>query len=49
VGVWASEAEIASLSRPQIRYEPAMSEAQREQLYAGWKEAIGRVLWERDH
>ena len=47
-GVWSSETEIASLSRPQVRYEPAMDEAQKEQLYAGWKEAIGRVLWTKE-
>lgn len=45
VGIWSSEAEIASLSRPQLRYEPAMDDAQRSRLYAGWKEAIGRVLY----
>lgn len=45
VGVWASEAEIAALPRPQVRYEPAMDDAQRSRLYAGWKDAVGRVLW----
>ncbi len=44
VGVWASEAEIAALSRPHVRYEPAMDDAQRERLLAGWTDAIGRVL-----
>jgi glycerol kinase len=44
VGVWASEAEIAALSRPHVRYEPAMDDAQRERLVAGWTDAIGRVL-----
>ena len=45
VGLWSSEIEIASLSRPQVRYEPAMDDAQRERLYAGWQDAISRVLW----
>ena len=45
VGIWASEAEIAALSRPHVRYEPAMDDAQRERLVAGWTDAIGRVLW----
>jgi glycerol kinase len=45
VGVWDSETEIAALSRPQVRYEPAMDDAQRNRLYTGWKEAIGRVLF----
>lgn len=44
VGVWATEAEIAALPRPQIRFEPAMANAQRERLYAGWKDAVDRVL-----
>lgn len=45
VGVWSSEAEIAALPRPRTRYEPAMDDAERDRLYAGWKDAIGRVLW----
>lgn len=44
-GVWASQEEIAGLVRPQIRYEPAMNDAERDRLYAGWKDAVGRVLW----
>jgi glycerol kinase len=44
VGLWASEAEIAKLPRPQVRYEPGMDAAQRERLLAGWTDAIGRVL-----
>ena len=44
VGLWASEAEIAALARPQMRYEPAMDDAERNRLYAGWKDAVNRVL-----
>lgn len=44
VGLWASEAEIAALARPQVRYEPAMEPALKAQLLAGWKEAVDRVL-----
>ena len=44
VGLWTSEAEIAALSRPQVRYEPAMDDASRNRLYAGWKDAVNRVL-----
>lgn len=44
VGLWSSEAEIAALARPQVRYEPTMADAQRERLYAGWKDAVSRVL-----
>jgi glycerol kinase len=46
MGVWTSEAEIAALPRPQVRYEPAMDSARRARLLAGWADAIGRVLWE---
>ncbi|HSN77252.1 MAG TPA: glycerol kinase GlpK [Anaerolineae bacterium] len=44
VGLWASEEELAALSRPQMRFEPAMADAQRERLYAGWQDAVDRVL-----
>lgn len=44
VGLWASETEIAGLARPQVRYEPQMAAATRAQLYAGWKDAVDRVL-----
>jgi glycerol kinase len=44
VGLWASEAEIAALARSQVRYEPAMEDAERNRLYAGWKDAVNRVL-----
>ena len=45
MGVWSSQEEIAAQSRPQIRYEPAMDAAERDRSYAGWKDAVGRVLW----
>lgn len=44
VGLWTSEAEIAALARPQVRFEPAMDEAQRERLVAGWQDAVQRTL-----
>lgn len=44
VGLWASEAEIAALARPQMRFEPAMADAQRERLVAGWQDALQRTL-----
>lgn len=44
VGVWSSESEIASLTRPHVRYDPAMTGAQSDRLYAGWKDAVGRAL-----
>ena len=45
VGVWSSQEEIAALPRPQRRYEPAMDAAERDRSYGGWKDAVGRVLW----
>ena len=45
VGVWSSQEEIAALPRPQRRYEPAMDAAERDRSYVGWKDAVGRVLW----
>lgn len=44
VGAWSSEAEIAGLARPQVRYQPALDAARREELYAGWKVAVNRAL-----
>ncbi len=44
VGLWTSEAEIAALARPQMRYEPAMGDAERDRLYAGWQDAVRRVV-----
>ena len=43
-GLWSSESEIASLARPHVRYDPAMADSQRDRLYAGWKDAVNRVL-----
>ncbi len=42
-GVYASTAEIASLWESDAVFEPAMDDATREALYAGWQEAVARV------
>ena len=42
-GVVTSLPEIASLWQCDARFEPAMRTAQREQLLAGWREAVRRV------
>ncbi|MEX1335800.1 MAG: glycerol kinase GlpK [Candidatus Limnocylindrales bacterium] len=42
-GVWASTDEIAALPRAVDRFEPAMSEADRARLVAGWEEAVTRT------
>ncbi len=44
VGFWDSEEAIAALERPQVRYEPAMSQDRRDLLYAGWQAAVRRAL-----
>ena len=44
VGIWESEIAIAGLARPQERYEPLMAASERERCYAGWKDAVRRVL-----
>jgi glycerol kinase len=44
VGVWQSEKEIAALPRERERFEPRLSSSEREQLYAGWQQAVKRAL-----
>jgi glycerol kinase len=44
VGLWASREELAALERPQVRYDPAMPASRREELVAGWQEAVARTL-----
>ena len=49
VGFWRDEEEIASKWQLDRRFEPRMSEDQRESLYAGWQKAVKRVSgWEGD-
>lgn len=40
--VWSGEAELASFWKADRRFEPAISEDQRQQLLAGWKAAVAR-------
>lgn len=42
VGLWNADA-IKSLRKTQTRFEPKMSEEQRDKLYQGWKEAVKRI------
>ncbi|HYW45037.1 MAG TPA: glycerol kinase GlpK [Bryobacteraceae bacterium] len=44
VGVWSSLEELAALPRPEQRFEPRMADADRERLYGGWQEAVGRAV-----
>jgi len=42
-GVWKDTAEVEQFWRAEKVFEPEMSEARREELYAGWKQAVSRV------
>jgi glycerol kinase len=42
-GFWSGTDEIAKAWKLDRRFEPQMSDDQRESLYAGWKEAVNRV------
>jgi len=48
VGLWADEAEIEGLVPPRDRFEPHMSPDRREALYAGWRAAVARAIFEPD-
>ena len=43
VGFWKNEKEIAAQWQEEKRFEPQMKKSERERLYEGWKEAVGRV------
>lgn len=44
VGFWSGSEELGTLSSAYVRYEPQMETAARDELYAGWKQAVGRVV-----
>ena len=46
-GVYSSLDEVASSWRCERRFEPKNSADERDAKYAGWKEAVGRVLSQR--
>jgi glycerol kinase len=47
VGLWSSTDEIALKWRAAAEFEPDPDRARADELYAGWKEAVGRSLgWE---
>jgi glycerol kinase len=43
-GVWASMDELSSNWKVDRRFEPKMSEDQREALFARWRKAVTRTL-----
>ncbi|MBR6873605.1 MAG: glycerol kinase GlpK [Ruminococcus sp.] len=44
VGFWADRFEVASLGGSFEKFSPAMSEAEREKLIAGWKKAVACAI-----
>ncbi len=42
VGFWSGPDEVRSHWAEERRYEPAMAEADRERLYAGWQKAVSK-------
>lgn len=44
VGFWKNSAEINRIRRMDKVFSPKMKEETRKKLWAGWKEAVGRVL-----
>jgi glycerol kinase len=47
-GLWKSHSEVSALNRGGKRFKPRMKAALREQLLAGWRAAVGRVLSHTD-
>jgi glycerol kinase len=45
VGLWKSLEELARFWRVNRRFEPRMAADRREQLFAGWKQAVQRARW----
>ena len=43
IGLYGSLDEIAERWRPEARFAPAMTEPDRDRLYAGWRAAVARV------
>ena len=44
VGVWKTTDELEALWKQERVFEPRLDPAHREELYAGWKQAVARVL-----
>jgi glycerol kinase len=46
-GVWASTEQLEQFWQAGRVFEPRLEASRREELYAGWKEAVGRTLTRR--
>ena len=42
-GVWKSTEEVEQFWRAEKTFEPRMSQSQRDELFAGWKDAVGKA------
>jgi glycerol kinase len=49
LGVWKSPAELRALLKGSNLFKPAMKAGEREQLLAGWNDAVSHVLTARAH
>jgi glycerol kinase len=47
LGLYPGPAEFAASWALERRFEPAMAEDRRESKYAGWRDAVSRVLVQR--
>lgn len=43
VGTWPDEDALTEIAPPHERFEPDMSAAKRDELYAGWQDAVARA------
>jgi glycerol kinase len=43
LGLWRSTGELTALPRAEDRFEPRMTESERDARYAGWAEAVART------
>ncbi len=45
IGLWNSEDEIEKMVVPHDRFEPQMPAEKRDEMYAGWQEAVARTTF----
>jgi glycerol kinase len=46
VGIWSDETEIERLVPPRDHFKPQMPADRREMLYAGWRAAVARTVFD---
>jgi glycerol kinase len=45
VGLWASQSDIAVLPRAHDRFEPQLSQTERDRRYGEWRKAVARTMF----